>query len=130
MTDMPDTVDDDEDLAAEIDDEPDTEPDTDGDDDDGDGDQPDLYPCMIANGPWAGRSVNIRKPLGFLLTDPEQRLAWVYDRDPQTWMCETRTAQPQALRDDGAALAADSDEFDILVLDAEIDPRAGEQAPS
>jgi hypothetical protein len=118
--DAPDT----EDTVAELDDDPDLEAADTGDED---GEEPELFSGSCTGGPWDGRGVTVRYPLGFLLVDKPNGVVWLYDRQPDgKFVC--RDEQPRALQDEGADnrwRAADEGDYDILTLDAETEPAGG-----
>lgn len=121
---------DEEDLAAELDDEPDPAVADDGDD--ADGDPPAVYVGKAVGGPWDGREAESRFPKGFLLVDMPTRRVWLYDRqDDGTF--HARTDKAEALNDDGEFSrwrAASEDNYDILVLDEDTADAPDAEVPS
>lgn len=127
QADIPDVDElDSDDLVAELDDEPDDTADAQPDDDTPEGEGPFTGAC--SGGPWSGRTVTVRRPRGFFLIDPDANTAWVYDHNPVDGEFECRNEEPDALSAADRWRVADQDEYDVLVLDAETDPAAGEQS--
>jgi hypothetical protein len=68
-------------------------------------------------GPLDGREWAYRErfPKGFVLADPERRLAVVYDRTPNGFSAQS----VEPLREDGLLWAAQGATYDVVAYDAE-----------
>lgn len=109
-----DPYEDDDDLAAELDDEPD------GDVPDSPDDPAPTCEGIVEGGPWDGRTITTRCPKGFLLVDMPTRRLWIHDlaEDGKTFVC--RSSEPEVLLDEGPLnrwRAVDEANYDLLVLD-------------
>lgn len=105
------------DLAAELD----TEPDPALADTDADAEPPEIFTGTARGGPWDGRTVESRRPSGFLLFDRPAGLAWIYDYD-DSGVFVARDDTPAALRDGGEFnrwRAVEEQHYDLRVVDSD-----------
>lgn len=127
MTDPPAaTVDDLEDLAAELDDD---DNDPAGDDAQAAAHQPIHYFAGMTQGgppPYPGKLLVSRFPSGILLIDKTTARAWVYDFDAAGGLYRCRDDAGAPLDDAGRWRAADSDTYEVRAYDPEF---GGDTAP-
>lgn len=122
-----DVAQDDDDLAAELDDDP--TPDELAVPDSPDDPAP-LFEGIAQGGPWDGRQIQTRCPKGFLLVDMPTRRLWIYDlsEDGKTYVVRGDGTAGE-LRDDGDVnrwRAVDEGHYDVRVLDEDDDQQGAE----